>query len=140
MSRNSLDSFESRTILAVGRSRYNYHSLPKFAESFRADISRLPYSIKILLENLLRREDGVTVTRDDIVALGHCPQGKDVGETIPIYDAAMPSRGSPPSFPAGRSGSRPGAPPGASGDSRCWSVSTPPTSSTITVMAEFCPM
>lgn len=71
MQRNTPDSFGSRAILAVGRSRYNYHSLPKFAESFRADISRLPYSIKILLENLLRREDGVTVKRDDIVALGH---------------------------------------------------------------------
>lgn len=71
MPRNSPDSFGSRATLAVGRSRYNYHSLPKFAESFRADISRLPYSIRILLENLLRREDGVAVKRDDIVALGH---------------------------------------------------------------------
>jgi len=71
MSRNSLDSFGSKATLSVGESSYSYYSLPRFAASFRADISRLPYSIKVLLENLLRREDGVTVTRDDIVELGH---------------------------------------------------------------------
>lgn len=70
MTHSSLNSFGTQAILSVGGSRYHYHSLKRFAASSSADISRLPYSIKILLENLLRREDGVTVSREDIVALG----------------------------------------------------------------------
>ena len=50
------DSFATRSTLAVGGKSYTYSSLPKLGERF--DIARLPYSMKLLLENLLRHEDG----------------------------------------------------------------------------------
>ena len=61
------DSFATRAQLEVNGQRYRYFSLPKLGERF--DISRLPYSMKILLENLLRHEDGVTVTPASIEAV-----------------------------------------------------------------------
>ncbi|MCZ8131476.1 MAG: aconitate hydratase AcnA [Steroidobacteraceae bacterium] len=60
------DSLKTRSTLKVGAREYHYHSLPALAG---ADLGRLPYSLKILLENLLRFEDGVNVTRGDIEAL-----------------------------------------------------------------------
>lgn len=67
---NSLNSFGTHATLSVDGALYHYHSLKQFAASFSPDICRLPYSIRILLENLLRREDGINITRDDIAALG----------------------------------------------------------------------
>jgi aconitate hydratase len=52
----------------VASTTYHYHSLPKAAEQL-GDLTRLPVSLKVLLENLLRHEDGVTVTGDDIQAV-----------------------------------------------------------------------
>jgi len=63
-----LNSFGARAELKVGEKKYQIYHL----ESLRKHgltIEHLPYSLKILLENLLRREDGVTVTKDDILAL-----------------------------------------------------------------------
>jgi aconitate hydratase len=53
----------------VGAKEYDYFSLPAAAEAGLGDISRLPYSLKVLLENLLRWEDGRTVTVEDAEAL-----------------------------------------------------------------------
>ena len=64
----STNSFNSLSSLQVGDRTYQYHSLPKAAELL-GDISRLPMSLKVLLENLLRNEDGETVTREDIQAM-----------------------------------------------------------------------
>src|SRR5688572_10893634 len=71
MGKASLDSFEVRTPLEACGRTFHYYSLPKFAENARVDISRLPYSLKILLENLLRHEDGKNVRRDDVLGLAH---------------------------------------------------------------------
>jgi aconitate hydratase len=60
------DSFRSRRKLAVEGRTYDYCALDALSEF---DVGRLPFSLKVLLENLLRHEDGNTVTRDDIVAL-----------------------------------------------------------------------
>jgi aconitate hydratase len=60
------DSFKSRRTLAVEGRTYDYCALDALSE-YR--VGRLPYSLKVLLENLLRHEDGRTVTRDDIVTL-----------------------------------------------------------------------
>ncbi|HEX9207179.1 MAG TPA: aconitate hydratase AcnA [Steroidobacteraceae bacterium] len=60
------DSFKTRSTLAVGQQSYEIFSLPALKGH---DLDRLPFSLKILLENLLRFEDGVNVTRDDIEAL-----------------------------------------------------------------------
>jgi len=62
------DSLQTRSTLEVGDKQYAYYSLPK-AGAALGDISRLPFSMKVLLENLLRFEDGVTVTRDDLQAM-----------------------------------------------------------------------
>jgi len=63
------DSFSVRRTLSVNDKNYNYFSLPTLGEKF--DISRLPFSLKILLENLLRHEDGVDITHSDIEALAN---------------------------------------------------------------------
>ncbi|HEY0163905.1 MAG TPA: aconitase family protein, partial [Sphingomicrobium sp.] len=59
------DSLNTRSTLTVGGKDYAFYSLAKAAEAL-GDISRLPFSMKVLLENLLRFEDGVTVTNDDL--------------------------------------------------------------------------
>ncbi|MCM0081449.1 aconitate hydratase AcnA [Geomonas sp. Red32] len=69
MATNLLDSYQSTKSLAVDGKNYQYRSLNAFAQKAGIDIGRLPYSLKILLENLLRREDGVTVKSDDIEAV-----------------------------------------------------------------------
>jgi len=62
------DSLNTRSTFKVGDRTYAYYSLAKAAEKL-GDVSRLPISMKVLLENLLRFEDGKTVTRVDIQAL-----------------------------------------------------------------------
>jgi aconitate hydratase len=59
------DSLHTRSTLEVGGKNYAYYSLKKASEAL-GDVSRLPFSMKVLLENLLRFEDGETVTRDDL--------------------------------------------------------------------------
>ena len=61
------DSFSCRSSLRVNDREYAYWSLPKLSEQH--DISHLPFSLKILLENLLRNENGIDVTAEDIRAL-----------------------------------------------------------------------
>ena len=64
----SLDSFKSRKTLKVGSKTYTYFSLAAAEKNGLPGISKLPYSMKVLLENLLRNEDGRSVTRKDIQA------------------------------------------------------------------------
>jgi aconitase A len=61
------DSFATRDTLSVNGQDYTYFSLAKLGQRF--DLSRLPFSMKILLENLLRCEDGVSVTKASIEAV-----------------------------------------------------------------------
>src|SRR5258706_2522370 len=60
------DSFKARTTLEVGAEQYEILSLNALKS---LNVDRLPFSLKILLENLLRFEDGVNVTKSDIDAL-----------------------------------------------------------------------
>jgi aconitate hydratase len=62
------DSFGARSTLRVGGREYQIFRLDALARA-GYDVSRLPYSLRLLLENLLRHEDGVTVTREDVAAL-----------------------------------------------------------------------
>jgi aconitate hydratase len=64
------DSLKTRRTLTVGGKSYDYFSLEAAAKAGVGDISRLPMSLKVLLENLLRWEDGRTVTVDDVKAVG----------------------------------------------------------------------
>jgi len=73
------DTFSVRNTLSVNDKDYAYFSLPALSEQI--DISRLPFSLKILLENLLRHEDGIDITHDDIKALASWdPQAKPATE------------------------------------------------------------
>ncbi len=63
------DSFKALKTLKVGSKNYSYFSLKAAEKNGLAGISKLPYSMKVLLENLLRHEDGRTVTADDIRAV-----------------------------------------------------------------------
>ncbi len=62
-----MDSFNAHSLLQVDGKDYDYYALSVLEDSF--GISNLPFSLKILLENLLRNEDGVNVTRKDIETL-----------------------------------------------------------------------
>ena len=65
----SIDSLNTRRELKVGKQTYVYYSLPAAEEAGLEGIARLPASMKVLLENLLRNEDGVSVGADDLKAL-----------------------------------------------------------------------
>src|SRR5690242_10422762 len=65
----SLDSFRCCKTLKVGSKTYVYYSLPAAEKNGLKGISRLPFSMKVLLENLLRNEDGRTVKKEDIEAV-----------------------------------------------------------------------
>ncbi len=80
------DSFNSRATLSVGNKTYEIFRLASLAD--RHDIQRLPFSLKILLENLIRLEDGVSVTAGDIEALA----GWDPGSASEREIAFTPSR------------------------------------------------
>ena len=81
------DSFSTRRQLSVNGRDYTYFSLPVLGERF--DIARLPYSMKILLENLLRHEDGgATVGKEHIEAVAHWDAKKEPDTEI----AFMPAR------------------------------------------------
>ena len=67
------DSFGAEGTLEVGDRRYRIHRLS--ALEGVADLGRVPYSIKLLLENLLRHEDGVSVKAEDVEALARHETG-----------------------------------------------------------------
>ncbi|WP_345544340.1 aconitase family protein, partial [Streptomyces chitinivorans] len=70
MSNDSLgkDSLNTLSTLEASGKTFHYFSLPKASESL-GDLNRLPFSLKVLLENLLRNEDGTTVDRSHIDAM-----------------------------------------------------------------------
>jgi aconitate hydratase len=76
----SLDSFKCRKTLNVEGQPYVYFSLPDAEKNGLAGISKLPYSMKVLLENLLRHEDGRSVTKADIVAISEWLHNKGKAE------------------------------------------------------------
>ena len=80
------DSFSARSMLEVGGVEYEIFRLDRLAGRF--DLDRLPFSLKILLENMLRHEDGANVTASDIEALA----GWDAGAEPSTEIAFTPSR------------------------------------------------
>ncbi|WP_029041196.1 aconitate hydratase AcnA [Cucumibacter marinus] len=69
MTQSSANSFNARQTLTVGDKTYTYYSLPEAEKNGLDGISKLPKSLKVVLENLLRFEDGRTVTAEDIKAV-----------------------------------------------------------------------
>ena len=81
------DSFKSKSTLTSGKVTYNIFHL-KALEKAGVDLTRLPFSLRILLENLLRHEDGRTVTAEDIKFLANWDPKAEPSREI----AYMPAR------------------------------------------------
>ena len=64
----SANSFGTRQSLMIGNDTVEFYSLQALIDNGYPNVSVLPYSLKVLLENMLRREDGQSVTPDDIEA------------------------------------------------------------------------
>ena len=89
MAKPSIDTFQVRSTLTVDGASLGYFSLPALGRSLGQDLNRLPYSLRVLLENLLRNEDGKAVTRRDIEGLvGWNPRAEPQDE-IAFYPARV---------------------------------------------------
>jgi aconitate hydratase len=62
-----------------------FHSLPALGDALAVQLDRMPVSLKVLLENLIRHEDDFTVTRDDIAALARWPDPAALGREVTFY-------------------------------------------------------
>jgi aconitate hydratase len=82
------DSLNTRSTLEVGGKKYAYYSLEK-ASAVLGDVSRLPFSMKVLLENLLRFEDGVTVTGDDLQCMADWQKDRRINREIQYRPARV---------------------------------------------------
>jgi aconitate hydratase len=85
----ALDSFKCLRPLKVGSKTYAYYSLPVAEKNGLKGISRLPFSMKVLLENLLRNEDGRTVTKEDIQAIAQWLKTKSSDHEIAFRPARV---------------------------------------------------
>ena len=86
------DTFGARTTLTVGDRHYEIFNITAPALADRHDVGRLPYSIKVILENLLRHEDSPHVSADDIVAVaawGENPEGHGQGAGDAAHEIAL---------------------------------------------------
>ncbi|HSW93850.1 MAG TPA: aconitate hydratase AcnA [Gammaproteobacteria bacterium] len=85
----SIDTLKTRRTLTVNQTDYDYFSLPAAEKAGLTGIGSLPCSLKILLENLLRHEDGQTVTQDDIKALAAWLKAKKSDQEIAYRPARV---------------------------------------------------
>ena len=84
---SSSDSFGAQSDLQVGRQTYEIFRLDALQERF--DVARLPYSIKVLLENVLRLEDGKAVTAEAIEAIAGWDAKAEPSAEIPFQPARV---------------------------------------------------
>lgn len=89
MSSKRIDSFNTRRTLKVGNKSYDYFSLKAAQAAGAGDVDNLPYSLKVLMENLLRNEDNFTVFGDDIKAMGQWTKDKKSTREINYYPARV---------------------------------------------------
>lgn len=89
MSYCKLDSFKAKDTLTVGGRAYRYASLKKAAQNGLGNIDRLPFSLKVLLENLLRHEDGTAVQRQDIEAVAAWLKTRRSDAEVAFYPARV---------------------------------------------------
>ena len=68
---NTVNSFDSKSTFSVGGNAYTIHRLAALAQAGVGNVAQLPFSIKVLLESLLRTEDGHSVLREDVAALAN---------------------------------------------------------------------
>ncbi|HEY6237478.1 MAG TPA: aconitase family protein, partial [Candidatus Elarobacter sp.] len=81
------NTFSARDTLRVGKREYAYFRLAALGD--RYDLATLPYSLKILLENLIRFEDGRSVTKDDVAALASWQPGAPSSKEIAYRPARV---------------------------------------------------
>ncbi len=84
---SSSDSFGARSTLEASGKEFEIHRLDALQERF--DVARLPYSLKVLLENSLRLEDGTAVTADDIEAIATWDAKAEPSAEIPFQPARV---------------------------------------------------
>ncbi|MEN9464020.1 MAG: Aconitate hydratase 1 [Pseudomonadota bacterium] len=84
----SKDSYQCTQTLQVGTQTYHYYSLSKLAKHF-PQIQRLPFSLKVLLENLLRSEDGLHTQKADIEALARWEEKRSFSHEIGFRPARV---------------------------------------------------
>jgi aconitate hydratase len=84
---SSSDSFGARSALEVGGREYEIYRLDTLQEKY--DVARLPYSIKVLLENVLRLEDGVSVSAADVEAIASWDAAAEPSAEIPFQPARV---------------------------------------------------
>src|SRR5919202_1784272 len=82
------DSLKTRRTLTVDGKTYHYFSLPEAAKSI-GDVSRLPFSLKVLLENVLRYEDGRSYTVDDAKAIAEWAKTGRSDKEVPFRPARI---------------------------------------------------
>ncbi len=82
----SIDSFGTSRTLPTG---HDYYSLPALAAGLGITLDRLPFSLRVLLENLLRNEDGDAVTAADIEALAHWPAPAALDREVAFHPARV---------------------------------------------------
>ncbi len=85
----SRDSFGTHRHLAAGGETYRYHSLPALMEHLGAPLRPLPFSLRVLLENLLRNEDGHAVTATDVEALASWPAPAALDREVAFHPARV---------------------------------------------------
>lgn len=88
MSLSGHDTLKCRRTLTVGGKSYDYFSIPEASKTL-GDVSKLPFSLKVLLENLLRYEDGRTVTVDHVKALAGWLKSKKSDDEIAYRPARV---------------------------------------------------
>src|SRR6266436_6752179 len=84
-----MNTFNSQSTLKVDGAEFDYFSLENAEKSGAGPVSKLPFSLKVMLENLLRFEDGQTVTADDIRALVSSPSAKRLEKEIAFRPARV---------------------------------------------------
>src|SRR5678810_339586 len=85
----ALDSFKCLRPLKVGSKTYAIYSLAAAEKNGLKGISRLPFSLKVLLENLLRNEDGRSVTKEDLQAVAQWLKTKTSEREVPFRPARV---------------------------------------------------
>ena len=83
------DSFKTKKTLKIGKKSYTYYSLKSAEKNGVQNISSLPFSIKVLLENLLRNEDQKTVYKKDIEAFQKWKKNKKIKKEINFRPARV---------------------------------------------------
>ena len=84
-----MNTFNSQSTLKVGTAEFEYFSLESAEKAGAGPVSRLPFSLKVMLENLLRFEDGQTVSAEDIRVLVSSPTAKNLEKEIAFRPARV---------------------------------------------------